>query len=154
MFHSWLDRWDERRAARGDAVKKVTGFALDADLAFPGAAPVESIVEFCDLADQAVAEPGFFDPPGASDTRFEFQDGWLRFPSDMSTDVKENNTVWAKVTARGTPSTTAAVKNAPAIQPKKAIGRFSLSSTRMARRMLVPSATVRSLLAEPSGRFP
>lgn len=101
MFHSWLDRWDEHRAARGDAVKKVTGFALDAGLAFPGAAPVESIAEFCELADQAVADPGFFDLPGASDPSFDFQNGWLSFPSDMSTDVKKNNTVWAKVTDSG-----------------------------------------------------
>ena len=33
MYHNWLDRWDERRAQRGDEGKKVTEFALDAELA-------------------------------------------------------------------------------------------------------------------------
>ncbi|MBY6120413.1 alpha/beta hydrolase family protein [Mameliella alba] len=101
MFHSWLDRWDERRAARGDAVKTTTRFALGADLAFPGAGRVESITEFCALADHAVADPGYFDEPTGADPTFEFEDDRLRFRSGMSSEVEENNTVWAKVTDSG-----------------------------------------------------
>ncbi|TIM79956.1 MAG: dienelactone hydrolase-related enzyme, partial [Mesorhizobium sp.] len=37
MYHSWLDRWDERRARRGEEGKKPTYFVLDAERAFPGA---------------------------------------------------------------------------------------------------------------------
>ncbi|TJV19558.1 MAG: dienelactone hydrolase-related enzyme, partial [Mesorhizobium sp.] len=55
MFHSWLDRWDERRALRGEEGKKPTDFVLDAQRAFRGAKKITSIEEFCALADQAVA---------------------------------------------------------------------------------------------------
>ncbi|MBV7518950.1 RcgR family putative quorum lactone hydrolase [Ensifer sp. ENS12] len=101
MYHSWLDRWDERRARRGEEWKKTTDFILDADRAFPGAKNVTTIEEFCVLADQAVADPTYFDEPGADDQRFQRQDGWLKFPSDISTDVEENNVVWAKITESG-----------------------------------------------------
>ncbi|TIV10773.1 MAG: dienelactone hydrolase-related enzyme, partial [Mesorhizobium sp.] len=32
---------------------------------------------------------------------FERKDGWLKFPSDISTDIEENNVVWAKITESG-----------------------------------------------------
>lgn len=57
--------------------------------------------EFCFLADHALADPTFFDEPNASGQGFHIQDGWLKFPSDMSTDVEENNIVWAKITESG-----------------------------------------------------
>jgi dienelactone hydrolase len=101
VFHSWLDRWDERRARRGEEGKKTTDFALDAKRAFPGANNIASIEEFCVLADQAVANPAFFDEPSGSTQGFERHDGCLRFPSDISTDVEENNVVWAKITESG-----------------------------------------------------
>ncbi|MBE1207555.1 RcgR family putative quorum lactone hydrolase [Aminobacter carboxidus] len=101
MFHSWLDRWDERRALRGEEGKKATDFVLDAERAFPGAKRITSIEEFCDLADQAVADPTFFDEPTASDQGFEREGGWLKFPSDISTDVEQNNVVLAKITESG-----------------------------------------------------
>lgn len=101
MYHSWLDRWDERRAQRGEEAKKKTDFLLDADRAFPGEKNVESVEEFCVLADQAVADPAFFDEPSRGDQGFERQDGWLKFPSDISTDVEENNVVLAKITESG-----------------------------------------------------
>ena len=101
MYHDWLDRWDERRAALGDAVKTKAAFALDTALAFPGAQAPETIAGFCELADRATLDPTYFDEPGRSDLGFEIEDGWLRFPSDMITDVAENNTVWARMTARG-----------------------------------------------------
>ena len=97
VYHKWLDRWDERRAQRGDATKAATGLALDASLAFPGAKDVASISEFCALADQATADPAFFDP-GEAEFEVRWEDGWIRFPSSLSTDVEANNTVWAKVT--------------------------------------------------------
>lgn len=101
MYHNWLDRWDERRAQRGDEGKKVTEFALDAELAFPNAPKIGSIEEFCVLADQAVADPKFYDPPYGGDPGFQKLDGWLKFPSDIVTDTAENNIVWAKITESG-----------------------------------------------------
>jgi pimeloyl-ACP methyl ester carboxylesterase len=101
VYYSWIDRWDERRARRGEEWKNTTDFILDADRAFPGAKNVATIEEFCVLADQAVADPAYFDEPGGDDQRFQRQDGWLKFPSDISTDVEENNVVWAKITESG-----------------------------------------------------
>ena len=101
MYHSWLDRWDERRALRGDDVKNAMDFALDAELAFPGAKKVADIAQFCDLADQAVADPTFFDEPSGSDLGFEREDGWIKFPSGITTDIEQNNVVWAKLTENG-----------------------------------------------------
>ncbi|NTG38923.1 dienelactone hydrolase-related enzyme [Agrobacterium rhizogenes] len=101
MYHNWLDRWDERRARRGEEGKKTTYFVLDAERAFPGAKKTAGLEEFCVLANQAVADPAFFDEPSGSDQGFQRQDGWLKFPSGMSTDVEENNFVWAKITESG-----------------------------------------------------
>lgn len=100
MYH-WLDRWDERRARRGEEAKDATPFVLDSCLAFPAEKRVETIEEFCALADQALSDSSFFDEPGVSDDGFAMRDGWLKFPSDISTDVEENNIVWAKVTESG-----------------------------------------------------
>lgn len=101
MYHNWLDRWDERRARRGEEEKTTTDFVLDPARAFSEAKEVATFEEFCRLADQAVADPAFFDEPSGSDQGFQKQDGWLRFPSGMSTDVDENNVVWAKITESG-----------------------------------------------------
>lgn len=100
MYHRWLDSWDERRAGRGEVGKRATDFVLDSERAFPGM-KVETIPEFCELADQAVADPTFFDEPSKADLGFQREDGWIKFPSSLSTDVEENNVVWAKVTSRG-----------------------------------------------------
>ncbi|MCO5066831.1 MAG: alpha/beta hydrolase family protein [Rhizobiaceae bacterium] len=102
MYHSWLDRWDEQRARRGDEGKKTTDFVLDAERAFPGAKKVAGIQEFCVLADDATADPTFFDDVGVgADQNFETQGEWLKFPSDIFTDVEENNVVWARITDSG-----------------------------------------------------
>ncbi|RVL83942.1 dienelactone hydrolase-related enzyme [Sinorhizobium meliloti] len=101
MYHSWLDRWDERRARRGEEGKGRTALALDAERALPGAEKITSLEEFCVLADQAVANPAFYDEPSRSDRGFERQGEWLKFPSDISTDVEENNIVWAKIADSG-----------------------------------------------------
>jgi dienelactone hydrolase len=101
VFHSWLDRWDERRALRGEERKKPAYFVLDAERAFPSAKKITSIEEFCALADQAVADPAFFDEPRVSDRGFERLDEWLKFPSDISTDIEQNNVVSAKITESG-----------------------------------------------------
>lgn len=101
MYHGWLDHWDERRARRGEEGKKVTEFALDAERAFPGATKITTIPEFCDLADQAVADPTFFDEPSRGDPVLEREKGWIKFPSGISTETEDNNMVWAKVTESG-----------------------------------------------------
>lgn len=98
MYHSWLDRWDERRARCGEKGKKTTDFVLDAERAFPGSKKIKTIEKFCVLADQAVANSAFFDEPGGGDQSFERQGEWLRFPSELPTDVEENNIVWARIT--------------------------------------------------------
>lgn len=101
MYYSWLDWWDERRAQRGEEGKKTTVFALDAELAFPGRKKVESIEEFCALADEALVDQSFFEEPIGSGQGFERQNDWLKYPSDITTDIPENNIVWSKITESG-----------------------------------------------------
>lgn len=98
FYHKWLDRWDERRAQRGEEGKEPARFVLAAERAFPGASEATSLDEFYVLAEKAAADPHFFDFPTQSDQSFETPDGWLRFPSAISTDIAENNIVCAKVT--------------------------------------------------------
>lgn len=99
MYHSWLDRWDERRAQRGAAVKKKTAFILDAHLAFPALrAENIGIDGFCDLAEQTAADTSYFEEPKGSHLDYEWKDGWVEFPSTILTDTVENNFVRAKVT--------------------------------------------------------
>ncbi|MFW7354678.1 MAG: RcgR family putative quorum lactone hydrolase [Brucella sp.] len=101
MFHSWLDQWDEKRARRGEDAKKATAVILDAERAFPGAPKVSTIDEFCRLGVQAAATPSYFKAPLGSDRDFERAGDYLKFPSDISTDVEENNLVWSKITDSG-----------------------------------------------------
>ncbi|MBY4611546.1 alpha/beta hydrolase family protein [Rhizobium sp. 9T] len=101
MYYSWLDRWDERRAQRGEEGKETTSFILDAERAFPDANKVASLEEFCGLAEQAAVDPAFFAEPRGSDQGFQRHDGWLQFPSGIATDIEENNVVWAKITESG-----------------------------------------------------
>jgi len=82
-------------------VKKPGDFVLDAELGFPGVKRITSIADFCHLADQAVADPTFFDGPSGCISDFEKTDGWIKFPSSISTDIEKNNVVWAKVTESG-----------------------------------------------------
>jgi pimeloyl-ACP methyl ester carboxylesterase len=98
MFHSWLDRLDERRAQRGDGSKTVTDLAFDAELAFPGAALASSVDEFCEHADRAAADPAFFDPPPGPVRDVAWEDGWITFPSSLPSGVAANDVVRAKVT--------------------------------------------------------
>ena len=68
MYHSWLDRWDEKRAQRGNALKYQTVFSLDAHLAF--SIPENEnigIADFMILAERAVADASFFEEPAESD---------------------------------------------------------------------------------------
>ncbi|MFK0333923.1 alpha/beta fold hydrolase [Rhizobium sp. NPDC090275] len=101
MYHSWLDSWDELRAQRGDEAKIATDFILDAGLAFPGTHGISILEEFCVLAYQAVSDGGFYDGPGGSKQDFERHNGWLKFPSEIATDVEENNTVRAELAESG-----------------------------------------------------
>jgi dienelactone hydrolase len=101
VYHSWLDRWDERRALRGEEGKRATEFVLDAERGFPGAPMVSSIDEFAALADRAMRDGAFFDAPTGANSDFEVSADWLKFSSDVSTDVEENNVVWAKVADSG-----------------------------------------------------
>lgn len=98
MFYSWLDRWDERRAQRGEDGKKETDFVLAPELAFPKAGSVASVADFCDLADQAAADPSYFDEPIGSNISVTVDNGWISFPSEIVTETNENNTVIAKIT--------------------------------------------------------
>lgn len=101
MYHSWLDRWDERRAHCGEEEKKRSEFVLDVQRAFPDAENVESVAAFCGLAGEAVDDPTFFEDPDGFGSDVERIDGGVKFPSVTSTDIEENNVVWAKVTESG-----------------------------------------------------
>lgn len=98
MFHKWLDNWDESQALHGEAGKHLADFKLDAQLGFPGTRDIDSIDEFCAIADQAVRNPRFFDQTDQGEPGFTYDEGWLRFPSSIDTDIEVNNTVTAKVT--------------------------------------------------------
>ena len=82
MYHEWLDRWDERRAQRGDATKEPTDFALDGSLAFPGAESVASGPGFWALADRPAGDPAFL-VRGEAGFEAQWDDGWFRFPSSL-----------------------------------------------------------------------
>ncbi|MDE3027611.1 MAG: hypothetical protein KGH84_04370 [Paracoccaceae bacterium] len=101
MYHSWLDRWDERRAQRGEEGKRAAALVLDARLAFPGAPEVSRIDDFGALAGQAVLDGAFYDVPVCSQSDYELASGWLKFPSDVSTGIAENNFVWSKMADSG-----------------------------------------------------
>ena len=101
MYYNWLDRWDERRAQRGEEWKLKTNFALGGELAFPGTDPNTTLSEFCDLADQAVTDAAYFAEPMGGNNVFDRRGDWLRFRSDITTDVEENNVVVAKITEGG-----------------------------------------------------
>ncbi len=101
MYHNWLDRWDERRVQRGNEHKKVAKFALDTELAFPGAKQSASLTDFCTLADQAVEDPTFFCETNGYGGEFERGKDWVKFQSDIQTETPENNTVFASVTESG-----------------------------------------------------
>ncbi len=98
MYHDWLDRWDEQRAARSDAVKVPSDMALNSKIPFPQAKEVDSIASFCDLADLARSDPSYFDLPHKDDLAFNRVGQWLKFPSSLSTATETNNTVWSKIT--------------------------------------------------------
>lgn len=101
MYYNWLDRWDERRAQRGEEWKLKTNFVLGGELAFPGRDPSTTLSEFCDFAEQAVNDVAYFASPARGDDVFDRQGDWLRFRSDITTDVEENNMVVAKITDGG-----------------------------------------------------
>lgn len=101
MYLRWLDQWDERRVQRGNALKARSEFVLDADRAFPGADHDVTLADFCTLADKASDDPAFFERPAPSTSGVEHVEDGLKFPSDIQTDIDENNVVWARVTESG-----------------------------------------------------
>jgi len=98
MYHRCLDRWDEQRAARGDALKAPSEMVLDSKLSFPKAAKAKTIDELSDLSDLASKDPAFFDLPHEVDPGFDRAGEWLTFPSSLQTETEANNTVWSKIT--------------------------------------------------------
>ncbi len=101
MYLNWLDRWDERRVQRGNALKAQTELVLGADLAFPAAERREALADFCARAEQATNDSTFFERPAASALDVQRAEDRLRFPSDIRTDVSENNKVFARITESG-----------------------------------------------------
>lgn len=101
MYRRWLDRWDERRAQRGDAVKVPTEFQLGYEIAFPGMGGTPDIAEFCGRALEAAGEHSFYDLPSGSIPFFERDGDTLRFDSLLTTGVTANDVVTAKVTEGG-----------------------------------------------------
>ncbi|MDX8352567.1 RcgR family putative quorum lactone hydrolase [Cognatiyoonia sp. IB215182] len=103
MYHRLLDRWDERRAQRGEAVKEVVPFECGAALAFPDLAESAGIAAFLERAEAAAADHAFFDPPDNEHLQVVREGEWIRFPSAMQTETEENNVVVAKITEGGAP---------------------------------------------------
>lgn len=101
MYHRWLDRWDERRVQKGNELKREVAFALGAELAFPEEDLCSNLAEFCDLADQAVQDPTFFDEPAEQAQDFEREKDRVKFSSGIQSDASENNTVWASISESG-----------------------------------------------------
>ncbi|MDT6942438.1 alpha/beta hydrolase family protein [Brucella pseudogrignonensis] len=101
MFHNLLDRWDEQRVRRGEEAKKMTAVILDAERAFPNAASVHSIDQFCSLAEQTAVTPSFYRAPNSIDNHFDRLGDFLKFSSDISTDIEQNTQVTAKITDSG-----------------------------------------------------
>lgn len=101
MLLRLLDRWDEGRAVRGEQVKSVEDFSISSELAFPQAGPGLSLDEFCGWAENAKADPAYYDLPAGYEARIDAEDGWLRFPSAVRTGVPVNDRVTAKITHNG-----------------------------------------------------
>lgn len=101
MFYNWLDNWDERRAQRGDEAKKTTEFTLGSEFGFPAAKKVSAMAELCTLAQQAVADPYFYNSPHESISDVLLEDGLIKFQSGISTETEQNNVVVAKITESG-----------------------------------------------------
>lgn len=102
MYHSWLDSWDERRVERGNRVKVLSPFSLDAQLAFPDlAGRAVSIGDFGDLAERALDDPSYYGLPSAYDLNYRWDAGYLSFASEVSTVVPENNIVRARLSEGG-----------------------------------------------------
>lgn len=98
MYHSWLDNWDERRAAKGDSLKERAEFTLGNQLVFPKSPPVMSVEQFNVSGQKAAADPTFFDVPPGFNLTVKEDDRWLRFPSPLTTSEQANNTVWTRRT--------------------------------------------------------
>lgn len=79
----------------------MTAVILDAERAFPNAASVHSIDQFCKLAQQTAVTPSFYRAPNNIDNHFDRIGDFLKFTSDISTDVEQNNLVTAKITDSG-----------------------------------------------------
>lgn len=99
MYHSWLDRWDNKRAQRGNSVKNAEVFSLDAHLSFPIAEHDNiSIGDFVRLSQQAIASGSFFEEPTPSELHYKWRDGWIEYRTSLETEVMQNNCVRAQVT--------------------------------------------------------
>lgn len=98
MYHNLLDRWDERKARKGDHVKRERPFRLDIDLAFPGATHAETLDDFIRLAELASNDTEFFRPNAARDWHVDANEQWLSFASGIQTETPENNRVTTRIT--------------------------------------------------------
>lgn len=101
MFNKWLDQWDERRASLGEDLKEKANFELSTSMSFPNAKDSETIDGFCAAAEKAVLDPMFFAEPAGAKCDFSRDGIWLDFPSEIATDIAENNTVRSKITEGG-----------------------------------------------------
>lgn len=101
MYYHWLDHWDEKKALQGDASKQASEFILGSEHLYEASRKVTSIETFCDLAEQTVFDLTFFDISEGHVLSLTKEDGWIKFPSAITTDIQENNFAWAKVTDSG-----------------------------------------------------
>lgn len=98
MLHNLLDRWDEKRAARSDAIKRPTELKLDPNLAFSDATDVSTIEGFVHHANLAANDPAYFDPNVDAQSHVSRKGNWITFQSTVVTGTVENNTVTSRIT--------------------------------------------------------
>ena len=98
MYYSWLDAREEMRAQEGEQYKVPTTVTLNTELAFPLAEKSEDLSVFEKLASEATKEPLFFERETKAVDDVNHEGSWLRFQSDVTTGIVENNTVCARIT--------------------------------------------------------
>jgi hypothetical protein len=98
MWASWLDNWDEQKAAEDDVNKLAIGMELGSNLAFPfaDAAPTPRSMSELVKAHRADSDR-FYSAEGPAYT-FSFERGVLSFRSAVVTETEANNFVIAEVT--------------------------------------------------------
>ena len=97
MWGTWLDKWDEQKAAEDDGNKLASDMELGADLAFPAAAAAPTVGSMLELVKAHCADSlRFYSAPDHA-YEFKLENGTLSFRSAIATETEANNIVTARV---------------------------------------------------------